>query len=190
LLDRFRWSRLSDEVHLTWVPTRENIDESRGIPCSDGNSPQKKSSISRKETNLRNLRKRIVPRSVLANTSELLFSGYKYCPNECPMLMANLGAALTKLPPGIAGQVKLVFVTTDPARDKPMELRRWLDNFDRRFVGLTRAPAALDAAQRSAAVPLAQKTDPGNGNYCNYARQFCRRVHQRQLGPRYLSRRS
>lgn len=119
------------------------------------------------------------PRFVLTDTSgapfdfwkrtegsiTLLFFGYTYCPNECPMHMANLGAALKKLPPGIAGQVKLVFVTTDPARDKPMDLRRWLDNFDRRFVGLTGAPAAVDAAQRSAAVPLAQKTDAGNGNY-------------------------
>jgi protein SCO1 len=119
------------------------------------------------------------PRFVLTDTSgapfdfwkrtegsiTLLFFGYTYCPNECPMHMANLGAALKKLPHGIAGQVKLVFVTTDPARDKPMGLRRWLDNFDRRFVGLTGAPAALDAAQRSAAVPLAQKTDAGNGNY-------------------------
>jgi protein SCO1/2 len=61
--------------------------------------------------------------------------------------------------------VKLVFVTTDPARDKPAELRRWLDNFDKRFVGLTGPPAALDGAQKAAGVPLAQKTDPRNGNY-------------------------
>ena len=95
----------------------------------------------------------------------LLFFGYTYCPNECPTHMANIGAALKKMPPGMAGQVKLVFVTTDPARDTPVELRRWLDNFDRRFVGLTGTPAALDAAQKAAGVPLAQKTDPGNGNY-------------------------
>ena len=44
----------------------------------------------------------------------LLFFGYTYCPDECPMHMANLGAALKRLPPGVAGQVKLVFVTTDP----------------------------------------------------------------------------
>src|ERR1700746_2988618 len=95
----------------------------------------------------------------------LLFFGYTYCPDECPMHMANLGAALNRLPPGIAGQVKLVFVTTDASRDTRVELRRWLDNFDKRFVGLTGAPAALDAAQKAAEVPLAQKTDPRNGTY-------------------------
>ena len=95
----------------------------------------------------------------------LLFFGYTYCPDECPMHMANLGAALKRLPPGIAGQVKLVFVTTDANRDTPVELRQWLDHFDKRFVGLTGTPAALDAAQKAAGVPLAQKTDPRNGTY-------------------------
>ena len=95
----------------------------------------------------------------------LLFFGYTNCPDECPMHMANLGAALKRLPPGIAGQVKLVFVTTDANRDTPVELRQWLDHFDKRFVGLTGTTAALDAAQKAAGVPPAQKTDPRNGTY-------------------------
>jgi protein SCO1/2 len=79
--------------------------------------------------------------------------------------MANIGGALKKLPSGIADQVKLVFVTTDPARDTPVQLRRWLDNFDRHFVGLTGTEAALDAVQKAAGVPLLPKTVPSDGNY-------------------------
>lgn len=119
------------------------------------------------------------PRFVLTDTSgtpfdfwnrtqgsiTLLFFGYTYCPDECPMHMANIGAALKRLPPGIAGQVTFVFVTTDPARDTRVELRRWLDNFNKRFVGLTGTPAALEAAQKAAGFPLAQKTDSAKGNY-------------------------
>ena len=81
------------------------------------------------------------------------------------MHMANIGVALKKLPLGIAGQVKLVFVTTDPARDTPAALRRWLDNFDKHFVGLTGNEAALEAVQRAAGVPPARKAEPHNGNY-------------------------
>jgi protein SCO1/2 len=95
----------------------------------------------------------------------LLFFGYTNCPDECPMHMANIGVALKKLPPSFADRVKLVFVTTDPARDTPAQLRRWLDNFDRHFVGLTGSVAALEAVQKAAGVPLAQKTEPRNGNY-------------------------
>jgi protein SCO1 len=95
----------------------------------------------------------------------LLFFGYTNCPDECPMHMVNIGMALKKLPPGIADRVKLVFVTTDPARDTPVQLRRWLDNFDKHFVGLTGTVAALEAVQKAAGVPLAQRTESRNGNY-------------------------
>ena len=92
----------------------------------------------------------------------LLFFGYTYCPDQCPTHMSNIGAALKKLPSGMADQVKLVFVTTDPARDTPVELRRWLDNFDKHFVGLTGTEVALEAVQKAAGVPPAQKAGPGN----------------------------
>jgi protein SCO1/2 len=95
----------------------------------------------------------------------LLFFGYTDCPDQCPMHMANIGAALKRMPADVAGQVKLVFVTTDPARDTPAELRRWLDNFDRRFVGLTGSEAALVAVQKAAGVPPAYKTDVRKGGY-------------------------
>jgi protein SCO1 len=119
------------------------------------------------------------PRFVLTDTSgapfdfwkrtqgsvALLFFGYTYCPDQCPMHMANIGAALKKIPAGIADQVKLVFVTTDPARDVPAVLRRWLDPFDKRFIGLTGTEAAIEAVQKSAGVPLAQRTGVSNGTY-------------------------
>src|SRR5258708_6477385 len=41
----------------------------------------------------------------------LLFFGYTFCPDQCPMHMGTLGAALKKLPAGTADHVKLVFVT-------------------------------------------------------------------------------
>lgn len=95
----------------------------------------------------------------------LLFFGYTNCPDQCPMHMANLGLALKKLPPSIADRVQLVFVTTDPARDNPVVLRRWLDRFNKRFIGLTGTEAAIEAVERAAGVPLASKQGPSNGNY-------------------------
>jgi protein SCO1 len=95
----------------------------------------------------------------------LLFFGYTFCPDQCPMHLANLGAALKRLPAGVADQVKLVFVTTDPVRDTPQVLRRWLDLFDRRFIGLTGSEAAIETVQRIAGVPVARKTGPAEGNY-------------------------
>ena len=95
----------------------------------------------------------------------LLFFGYTYCPDQCPMHMATLSAALKRLPAGMANQVKLVFVTTDPARDSPPVLRRWLDLFDRHFIGLIGTERAIEAVERAAGVPLATRQEPPNGNY-------------------------
>jgi protein SCO1/2 len=95
----------------------------------------------------------------------LLFFGYTYCPDQCPLHMANIGAALKKIPDGIADQIKLVFVTTDPARDVPVVLRHWLDNFDHRFVGLTGTEANIERVELAAGIPLARKGGPLAGNY-------------------------
>jgi protein SCO1/2 len=95
----------------------------------------------------------------------LLFFGYAGCPDQCPLHMANIGMALKKMPAALRDQVQLVFVTTDPARDTPKELRAWLDLFDERFIGLTGSEAAIEAAQKAAAVPPARKTARGTEDY-------------------------
>ena len=53
---------------------------------------------------------------------------------------------------------------TRPMQRRP-RLRRWLDNFDQHFVGLTGTEAALKAVQKAAGVPPAQKTGADHGNY-------------------------
>ena len=95
----------------------------------------------------------------------LLFFGYTQCPDECPLHMANVAMSLEKLPAKVQDQVRLVFVTTDPARDRPDVLRGWLARFDPRFIGLTGSDAAIDAAQRAAGLPPATKTARAGGNY-------------------------
>jgi protein SCO1/2 len=86
----------------------------------------------------------------------LLFFGYTHCPDVCPVHMANLGAVIEQLPPSVAERIRVVFVTTDPARDTPERLRQWLDNFDPRFVGLTGDTAQIAAAERALSLPTSE----------------------------------
>ena len=95
----------------------------------------------------------------------LLFFGYTACPDECPLHMANVAMSLKKLPRELQDQIRLVFVTTDPARDDPRVLRAWLDRFDPRFVGLTGSDSAIDGAQRAAGLPVATKSARAGGGY-------------------------
>jgi protein SCO1 len=66
----------------------------------------------------------------------LLFFGYTHCPDVCPLHMANIAAVLRKLSWSERQAVRVVFVTTDPARDTPARLASWLGDFDPAFVGL------------------------------------------------------
>ncbi len=66
----------------------------------------------------------------------LVYFGYTNCPDVCPTHLANVSAALKKLPADEQSNVRFIFVTTDPNRDTPEKLRAWLDNFDKRFIGL------------------------------------------------------
>jgi protein SCO1/2 len=95
----------------------------------------------------------------------LLFFGYTHCPDECPLHMANIASSLQDLSPEVRQQVKVVFVTTDPARDSAPVLRAWLDNFDKGFIGLTGSDAAIAAAQRAAHIPPASRTAHTDHNY-------------------------
>ena len=99
-------------------------------------------------------------KAATAGRPTLLFFGYTNCPDVCPTTMADVAVALRGLEPELAGQVQVVFVTTDPAFDTPQVLGEYLDRFDADlltpFVGLTGDQEAIDQAQLSAGVPLAE----------------------------------
>lgn len=67
----------------------------------------------------------------------LVFFGYTNCPDICLAVMADLASAVNRLDEAEAEQVRVWFVTTDPARDDRATLRRYLDRFDPAFEGLT-----------------------------------------------------
>ncbi|MGH7503384.1 MAG: SCO family protein [Longimicrobiales bacterium] len=84
-------------------------------------------------------------REQTAGTLTFLFFGYTNCPDVCPVHMAGLGRILEQFPHAVRSRVRVVFVSTDPARDSPQRIREWLDEMGRGFVGL-RGP--LDEVNR------------------------------------------
>ena len=92
--------------------------------------------------------------------STLLYFGYTNCPDECPTAMADIAAALRSSPAELRDQVEVVFVTTDPERDAPPVLRRWLDGFSQDYVGLVGTQAEVDAAQEATGIAPAGREGP------------------------------
>lgn len=101
-------------------------------------------------------------------SATLLYFGYRSCPDLCPTELATIAAALRGLPPAVSREVKVVFVTVDPARDGVEEMREWLDIFDESFIGLTGSMEEIENAGRAAFGSIwqsPQKFEYGDGRY-------------------------
>lgn len=94
----------------------------------------------------------------------LVFFGYTHCEDVCPLVLAAAASALNRLDVQTREGVQVVFITTDPARDTPSAIRRYLDRFDPSFVGLTGEMSVIKEAARKLGVPIAGRSPfPGGG---------------------------
>jgi protein SCO1/2 len=89
----------------------------------------------------------------------LLFFGYTNCPDVCPVHMGNLGAVIAKYPFETRDRIRVVFVTTDPARDTPDRLRSWLGAFGGGIIGLRGDIAEVNRIQAELGLPPAALPD-------------------------------
>lgn len=87
------------------------------------------------------------------DTVTLLLFGYLNCPDVCPVHMTNIATVLHGLPYDVSGHVRVVFITTDPERDTPAKLEKWVTDFDPSFIGLRGTPD--DVKRIEAAVNVA-----------------------------------
>ena len=96
----------------------------------------------------------------------LLFFGYTWCPDVCPIHMANIGQVMKTIPAEDRHRVEVVFVSTDPARDSPERIREWLDVFDPSFVGLRGDLEEVNRIQNQVGLPASVADEPDeDGNY-------------------------
>lgn len=95
-----------------------------------------------------------------AGVPTVLYFGYTHCPDVCPLILGQLAQAITEAPDEIRSKLQVVMVTTDPANDTPEALAAYLAKFDAalpvKFVGLTGDLPALEAAQTTTGVPVAE----------------------------------
>jgi protein SCO1/2 len=111
-----------------------------------------------------------------AGRYRIVYFGYTHCPDVCPTDLATISQALSlfeKSDPKRAARVQPIFITVDPARDTPAELKEYLRAFHPRLLGLTGTPAQVAAAEK-AFVVYAQKGDvqPGGGYAMDHSRQI------------------
>jgi protein SCO1 len=93
-------------------------------------------------------------RKETASEPTLIYFGYTHCPDICPTTMSNLAVAKKQLPKAEQDKLQVVFVTTDPGRDTPSELGKWLKGIDPTFIGLTGDFATIQAGARTLGISI------------------------------------
>ncbi|MEU6258692.1 SCO family protein [Streptomyces sp. NPDC047043] len=93
-------------------------------------------------------------RKETAGRPTLIYFGYTHCPDICPTTMSNLAVAKKQLPKAEQDKLQVVFVTTDPKRDTPSELGKWLKGIDPQFIGLTGDFSTIQAGARTLGISI------------------------------------
>ncbi|MGW0337196.1 SCO family protein [Streptomyces sp. NPDC003011] len=102
-------------------------------------------------------------RAETAGKPTLVYFGYTHCPDVCPLTMNNIAVAKKQLPASEQDRLRVVFVTTDPERDTPAELGKWLKGIDAEFVGLTGDFPTVQAGARTLGISIDPTSKDKNG---------------------------
>jgi cytochrome oxidase Cu insertion factor (SCO1/SenC/PrrC family) len=94
----------------------------------------------------------------------LIYFGYTYCPDACPTTLQAISGMLDLLGTE-AGKVQPIFISVDPARDTPEQLKSYADNFHRGIVYLTGTPEALQKAESEYRIYVAKVPQAGSNDY-------------------------
>jgi protein SCO1 len=93
----------------------------------------------------------------------LVYFGYTFCPDVCPITLMEIAGALAALGQH-AEAVQSLFVTVDPKRDTPEIVSEYVKSFDPRILALSGTPPQIAAAAKSFNV-FYERRDTDDGGY-------------------------
>jgi protein SCO1 len=93
----------------------------------------------------------------------LVFFGFTHCPDICPTTLFEISQIFEVMGTD-AEKISALFVTVDPARDTPEQLKLYMESFNSRIRGLSGDQAAINTMiQRYKA--YAKRVDQEQGSY-------------------------
>jgi protein SCO1/2 len=95
---------------------------------------------------------------------QLIAFGYTYCPDVCPTTLVEMAGILKALGED-AARVQAIFISVDPERDKPENLKTYTEFFDPRILGLTGSPELVRRIADHFKVRYEKIREPGSEHY-------------------------
>ena len=106
-----------------------------------------------KIVSLRNFRNKVV----------LIYFGYTFCPDVCPITLSNLKLIMLDLEEK-AEDVQVIFISIDPERDNYEKLKNYVPYFHPTFIGLTGSePEIAAVAKKYQTIYIKQKVESEAG---------------------------
>lgn len=99
----------------------------------------------------------------LAGRYRLVYFGYTFCPDMCPLGLHTMAEGLDRLPPELAARIQPIFVSVDPERDRPEVLAEYVAAFHPRLIGLTGTVEEIEAVKKAWRV-FARKAEGQRGD--------------------------
>lgn len=115
-----------------------------------------------------------ISNSAFAGKYRIMYFGYTFCPDVCPVDVQNLAAGLKlleKSDPALARKVVPIFVTIDPERDTPAVLKQFVGAFHPRMVGLTGSPEEIAKVAKEFAIFYQRGKGTPDGYLMDHSRQ-------------------
>lgn len=78
-----------------------------------------------------------VNEKILMGHYSLVYFGFTYCPDICPMTLQTVADAIDLLPGQKGDLIQPIFISLDPKRDTPETMASYVSNFHERMIGLT-----------------------------------------------------
>ncbi|TVR97751.1 MAG: SCO family protein [Rhodospirillales bacterium] len=91
----------------------------------------------------------------------LVYFGFTFCPDVCPMTLSKIASALDMLEEHEAERIVPILITVDPARDTPEQLRLYAEFFHPRLVALTGTDEQIADVARKYRVYFAKVQEDG-----------------------------
>ena len=138
---------IASVLGVTWIMTMNVGDEDQFAQCRSSQIAGGSSQIGGPFELVNAAGETVTDKDVITQPS-LLYFGYTFCPDVCPLDTSRNAEAIDILEE--RGQmVTPVFISIDPKRDTPQAVGEFASNLHERMIGLTGSPEQVKAASKA-----------------------------------------
>jgi len=101
--------------------------------------------------------------SELRSKKKVLYFGYTFCPDVCPIDILKI-SRLVDQNPELIKNFDFIFITVDPERDNQSQMKNFMSNFNENLIGLTGETKTIDTVLSKYRIYV-KRNKKGNDNY-------------------------